>query len=63
MPGKPSVRITGRQDRDLNPGPPEYEAGMLTTRPRSSVYMSYKIPESESIKLVIENILFHAEYA
>jgi hypothetical protein len=21
-------------DRDLNPGPPEYEAGALTTRPR-----------------------------
>jgi hypothetical protein len=23
--------------RDLNPGPPEYEAGVLTTRPRRSV--------------------------
>jgi hypothetical protein len=26
-------RIAGRRRRDLNPGPPEYEAGMLTTRP------------------------------
>jgi hypothetical protein len=23
--------------RDLNPGPPEYEAGLLTTQPRCSV--------------------------
>jgi hypothetical protein len=25
--------------RDLNPVPPEYEAGVLTTRPRRSVYV------------------------
>jgi hypothetical protein len=27
--------------RDLKPGPPEYEAGALTTRPRRSVNMKY----------------------
>jgi hypothetical protein len=26
-------------DRDLNPGPPEYQVGVLTTRPRGSVTM------------------------
>jgi hypothetical protein len=25
------------RSRDLNPGPPEYETGMLTTQPRRSV--------------------------
>jgi hypothetical protein len=32
---KTSVTIVGR--RDLNPGPPEYEAGVLTTGTRRSV--------------------------
>jgi hypothetical protein len=27
--------------RDLNPGPPEYEVGVLTTRPRRSVVYYY----------------------
>jgi hypothetical protein len=27
----------GCPDRDLSPGPPEYEAGVLATRPRRSV--------------------------
>jgi hypothetical protein len=30
---KTSIRIGGRRGRDLNPGPPEYEAGVLPTRP------------------------------
>jgi hypothetical protein len=33
---KTSIRIAGRQDRGSNPGPPEYKAGVLTTRPRIS---------------------------
>jgi hypothetical protein len=33
--------------RDLNPAPPEYEAGMLTIRPRGSVLRS--IPEDSHI--------------
>jgi hypothetical protein len=28
--------------RDLNPGPPEYEAGMLTTLPRRSVAVFFE---------------------
>jgi hypothetical protein len=27
---KTSIRIAGRRGRDMNPGPPEYEAGVLT---------------------------------
>jgi hypothetical protein len=27
---KTSIRIAGRRGRDLNPGTPEYEAGVLT---------------------------------
>jgi hypothetical protein len=27
--------------RDLNPGPPEYEAAVLTTRPRRSIRCEY----------------------
>jgi hypothetical protein len=34
---KTSIRITGRRSRDLNPGPPEYDAGVLTTLPQRSV--------------------------
>jgi hypothetical protein len=34
---KISIRIAGRQDREPNPGPPEYEAGVLATRSRRSV--------------------------
>jgi hypothetical protein len=30
---KNSVRIVGLRVRDLNPGRPEYEAGVLSTRP------------------------------
>jgi len=29
---KTSIRIAGRRGRDSNPGPPEYEAGVLTTK-------------------------------
>jgi hypothetical protein len=37
-------------DQDLNLGPPEYEAGVLTTRPRSStsVVIKYKLLHSSS---------------
>jgi hypothetical protein len=34
-----SIRMTGR--RVLNPGPPEYEAGVVTTRPRRSVKVDF----------------------
>jgi hypothetical protein len=33
------VRIVGLRDEICNPGPPEYEAGVLTTRPRRSVVL------------------------
>jgi hypothetical protein len=33
-PLKTSVRIAGLRDEILNSGPPEYKAGVLTTRPR-----------------------------
>jgi hypothetical protein len=40
---KTSVRIAGRSlCRDLNPGPPKYEAGVLTTRQRCSVLICYR---------------------
>jgi hypothetical protein len=32
-----SFRIAGLQAKILSPGPPEYEAGMLTTRPKRSM--------------------------
>jgi hypothetical protein len=35
--GKNSFKIAGRRDQDLNPGLSEYEAGVLTTRPRRSI--------------------------
>jgi hypothetical protein len=34
---KTSVIIAGCWGQDLNPGPPEHEAGVLTARPRRSV--------------------------
>jgi hypothetical protein len=42
MPGVTEKNHVIRQDsrstgRNLNPGPPEYEAGVLTTRPRRSM--------------------------
>jgi hypothetical protein len=33
-----SIRIAGLWDRESNPRPPEYEVGVLITRPRRSVY-------------------------
>jgi hypothetical protein len=35
-PQKTTISIAGRRGRDQNPEPPEYEAGVLTTRPRRS---------------------------
>jgi hypothetical protein len=35
--GKTAIRIANRRGRDLNPEPPEYEAGELTSRLRRSV--------------------------
>jgi hypothetical protein len=32
-----SLNKAGRRGRDLNPGPPEYEAGVLDTLPRCSI--------------------------
>jgi hypothetical protein len=34
---KPSTRIAGRRGPESNPEHPEYEVGVLTTRPRRSV--------------------------
>jgi hypothetical protein len=34
---KTPMRISGRRGQDLNPGPPEYEERVLTTRPRLSM--------------------------
>jgi K+-transporting ATPase c subunit len=40
------------QGRDLNPGPPEYEAGVLTTRPRHSAYSGFGgAPQSSYMKI------------
>jgi hypothetical protein len=36
-PQKSSISIAGRRGRDLNPGPPEYETGVLITVPRRSL--------------------------
>jgi hypothetical protein len=38
---KTSVKIAGLQVGTLNPGPPEYEAGVLITQPQRSVEQSY----------------------
>jgi hypothetical protein len=57
--------------RDLNPGPPEYEAGMLTTRPRSStkmlctahirclLFVYYTVPRNNLYTPELENISFY----
>jgi hypothetical protein len=34
---KTSIRVAGRRGPESNPGPPEYEVGVLTTRPRRAV--------------------------
>jgi hypothetical protein len=34
---KETIRIAGRRGGESNPGPPEYEVGELTARPRRSV--------------------------
>jgi hypothetical protein len=34
-----SISLAGRLDRYMNPGPPEYEAGVLTTRTRRAVHV------------------------
>jgi hypothetical protein len=35
------------EDRDLNPGPSEYEAGMLTTRPQRSFLIFISLHKSQ----------------
>jgi hypothetical protein len=37
---KNSIRIAGYRGQDLKPGPPEYEAAVLTTRSRHSVRLT-----------------------
>jgi hypothetical protein len=39
---KSSVRIAGHWGQDLNPRPPEYEDGVLTTQARRSVLRKYR---------------------
>jgi hypothetical protein len=46
-PRKTLIRIAGHQGRDLNPGPPEYEAGVSTTRPRRSVVFNLIVTSNE----------------
>jgi hypothetical protein len=48
---KNTINTAGRQGRDLNPGPPEYEVGMLIALPRHSVsdLESYKLTFSKLI--------------
>jgi hypothetical protein len=41
------MSIAGRLGRNLNLGPPEYEAGVLTTRPRCSVEVGSEEEEEE----------------
>jgi hypothetical protein len=41
--------------RDLNPGPPECEAGLLTARPRHSVKGCYEHGDDSSTFLTTEN--------
>jgi hypothetical protein len=38
--------------QDLNPGPPEYEAGVLTTRPRSSVSVHRKLNKNKWFEIL-----------
>jgi hypothetical protein len=42
---KTLMRIAGRRGRDMNPGSPEYEAGVLNTRPRRSVGLDLRTYE------------------
>jgi hypothetical protein len=42
-PRKTSIRIGGRQGQESNPGPPEYQVGVLATRPRRSVAKPFQI--------------------
>jgi hypothetical protein len=44
-PWKISISIAGRRGRDLNPGPPEYEEGVLSTRLRRSVELKKSNPK------------------
>jgi hypothetical protein len=39
---KISIRIAGHRGREFNPGPPECVSGVLTTRPRRSVFKTVK---------------------
>jgi hypothetical protein len=41
------MSIAGRLGRNLNLGPPEYEAGVLTARPRCSVEVGSEEEERE----------------
>jgi len=40
---KTSISIARRRGPDLNPGPSEYEAGVLRTRPRLSVLSPQRV--------------------
>jgi hypothetical protein len=42
---KEPIRIASRRGRELNPGPPQYEVGVLTTQPRRSVMVPFSLVE------------------
>jgi hypothetical protein len=57
-PRKTSIRIAGHRGQDLNPGPKEYEAGVLITRPQCGDILKYCILISHRIpNPFITNIL------
>jgi hypothetical protein len=49
---KNSIRMAGLRGRDLDPGPPEYEAGVLMTWPRPSVWWIRKDVEGSGRGLI-----------
>jgi hypothetical protein len=49
-------------DRDFKPGPPEYEAGMLTTRPRLPVRVFFKLTSEDKLKLLNDLIYLLISY-
>jgi hypothetical protein len=50
-------QVSRSPGRDLNPGPPEYEAGVLTTRPRRSVpRVGGKAPSTQWIERVPDGV-------
>jgi hypothetical protein len=50
-----SISIAGRRDRNLKPGPPKYEEGVLNTRPRRSMQLNRM--QTKNISSPIQSVL------